>query len=483
MSLHDCALTDLEQQDAQEVLKTLDIKFPSIDDDALRSPLVDFLKLQIDHPIKVFATTHWIHSKGLTLTSLCADTAFIEAINTSNGDLARIRKKVPGIERKRNHITRIERILQRPLEQGRLSWYLRYWRIKELTLFTPWTTDSLPEPFDLAVNCLSSLEHAIGLASHLSLEQLCHELNEAVNGDSVKQNNWRRKIGNGQKPLKRHFDTLATRLDATASSETPIAEPSFSSSRVNQRLRRKLRKKRNKQGSDSQLGKGLPEKNRQDQNTPAHLVEEESQVSIEHARLGSQALSDCSQDDQRFINDFDDTFTPGSSYQSSVSSPSCSHHDCPEIRTPSVESEIVIFGDELSLELPEEPVEYDVVDGGTYNSQTFSGQDARFLPQRIANSHSSVSGTSPQSSHISPALFWMQSSISMTAAPNRPPTPPSSARLQQELQNYIAAVSQHISPNPTISPEAFASSSYSVSFQKGNLVPHKLPAQLLGWTK
>lgn len=119
--------------------------------------------------------------------------------------------------------------------------------------------DSLPQPFDLAVNCLSSLENAIGLASHLSLKELCREIDGAVNGDSVEQSKWRRRIGNGQKPLKKHFDAFATQLQATLSLKLPTTEPSFSTSQLNQRLRRKLRsaKPREQAPSSSRNAKPL----------------------------------------------------------------------------------------------------------------------------------------------------------------------------------------------------------------------------------
>lgn len=113
----------------------------------------------------------------------------------------------------RNHITRIEQALQRPLSQ----------------FFLP-CSNSLPDSFQLSVGTLSKIEYVIELASHLRPEEICLRLGKAVNGHRDGEEiptSTHSKLRLSQKPIEKHFKALSIDLKATVTKASSTDFPAL----------------------------------------------------------------------------------------------------------------------------------------------------------------------------------------------------------------------------------------------------------------
>ncbi|KAF6238821.1 hypothetical protein HO173_003328 [Letharia columbiana] len=205
--------------------------------------IVDFLSEQLLYaPSKVFAATAWLQAKvrhittllrttpsvnlqlvikGLDISSVCPDST-LQAINDSNKRLiasAKEAKKAYKTEdRKRNHLDRIEKSLQRPLAD----------------VFNCWTPEGPSDHSQLAVGTLAAIERAVALSPHLTPDEVSIALNTAVNGPGITTDQL------GEKPSQTLILALCHQLQTT-STRTPIDS---NAREVNPRLQRFLRQKR-----------------------------------------------------------------------------------------------------------------------------------------------------------------------------------------------------------------------------------------------
>ncbi|KAL9022523.1 MAG: hypothetical protein Q9185_000233 [Variospora sp. 1 TL-2023] len=187
---------DLDHEIARATTEYLDREFGHQNGRQLSRSLIPYIEAEIGDPIKVLAFTRWIYAKGLSLTILGRPT-LINEITASVARRDGTKRATSGAERKRNHIDRIQAILQRELDQ----------------VFPLWP------PLSLSVNTLSRIEEAIALSPYAT-DELCFRLDQATKGG---------------KPISKHFIELASEFKATA---TKV--PESVGQRINKRLRRKL---------------------------------------------------------------------------------------------------------------------------------------------------------------------------------------------------------------------------------------------------
>ncbi|KAI4180448.1 MAG: hypothetical protein LQ346_006993 [Caloplaca aetnensis] len=187
---------DLDHEIARATTEYLNREFGHQDGRQLSRSLIPYIEAEIGDPIKVLAFTQWIYAKGLSLTILGRPT-LINDITASIASRDGKKRATSGAERKRNHITRIQAILQRELEQ----------------VFPLWP------PLSLSVNTLSRIEEAIALSPY-DTDELCFRLDQATKGE---------------KPICKHFIELAAEFKAAATKVTESV-----GQRINKRLRRKL---------------------------------------------------------------------------------------------------------------------------------------------------------------------------------------------------------------------------------------------------
>ena len=168
------------------------------------------------------------HKQGLDISSLCPD-SLLQAINDSNKRLiAAVTEKKEAYktkDRKRNHLERIEKSLQRPLTD----------------VFNRWTSERPSDCLQLAVGTLAAIERAVALSPHLTLDEISIALNTAVNGPDTTADQL------GKKPSQSRIQAVCHRLE-TNSIRTPIDS---NAREINPRLQRFLRQKRQASPSPS----------------------------------------------------------------------------------------------------------------------------------------------------------------------------------------------------------------------------------------
>ncbi|KAL8662350.1 MAG: hypothetical protein Q9202_004808 [Teloschistes flavicans] len=212
--LNSYALSDLELDASKAVIHRLETEFGHRAGDHLTRSLSRFLESEVQDPIKAFTITCWIHSKGLTLSALCSPD-LAQEISARTKQFSAGKRIVSNGCRKANHVRRIEHILTRGL----------------LSVFTRWSSNTV-SPLSLSVGTLSAIEHTIAVAPHqLDVDSLCQRLNEAVNGTGP-------TATLGQKPLKKHFDALATEYSLGTAQ---LCKENIE--KINPRLRRALKRK------------------------------------------------------------------------------------------------------------------------------------------------------------------------------------------------------------------------------------------------
>ncbi|KAL8626202.1 hypothetical protein Q9189_008117 [Teloschistes chrysophthalmus] len=226
---------------SKAVIQCLEIEFGYRAGDHLTRSLTRFLESEVQDPIKAFTIACWIHSKGLTLSALC-NPDLAHEISARTKQFSAGKRIVSNACRKANHVQRIEHILKRGL----------------LNVFTPWSSKTV-SPLSLSVGTLSAIEYTIAVAPHqLDVDSLCQRLNEAVNGAGPVV------AALGQKPLKKHFDPLATEFSLGTAQ---LCKDNIE--KINPRLRRALKRKAcfwndTDDTQEVELGRGLERNRSQD---------------------------------------------------------------------------------------------------------------------------------------------------------------------------------------------------------------------------